>query len=48
MGCSCNGGSGGSAKATWVVTANGQNTSYSSEIEARAAAQRLGGTFRKQ
>lgn len=47
MACACGANKGPSA--TYVVTKpDGQKTSYSSEIEAAAAAKRVGGTYRKQ
>lgn len=46
MACAC--GANKSASATYVVTKpDGSKTSYSSEVEASAAAQRTGGTYRK-
>jgi hypothetical protein len=46
MACACGKTSTG-AKITYIVTApNGAKTSYSTELEAKAAAMRLGGTWR--
>jgi hypothetical protein len=48
MACAC-GKTASGKKATYVVTApNGTKTSYSTELEAKAAAQRTGGTWRVQ
>lgn len=47
MGCACNGGS--SATKSYVVTKpDGSKVTYKTEIEASAAAQRFGGTYRAQ
>ena len=47
MPCSCGSGSTNSAPQSYTVrAADGTVTSYSSEVEAAAAAQRQGGTYR--
>lgn len=47
MGCNC-GSRSSSSKALWQVTASdGSKHTYSTEVEASAAAARMGGTYRK-
>jgi hypothetical protein len=48
MACACGKGT-SSPRQTYVVTApDGKRTSYSTEVEAKAAALRVGGTWRVQ
>lgn len=48
MGCNC-GNKNGTARSTYeVTTPSGEKKVYSTEVEASAAARRLGGTYRKK
>lgn len=48
MACACGKGT-GTARSSYVVTApSGAKTTYNTEVEAKAAALRVGGTWRRQ